>query len=70
MDENNIKNIYEITGQPKSPKIFRLLDLTNHQKDVPDPYYTGNFQETYDLITDGCQAFIEKIRLDYSLKNK
>lgn len=70
MDENNVKNIYEITGQPNHPKIFRLLDLTNHKKDVPDPYYTGDFQETYDLVTEGCQSLLEKIRKDYNLNSK
>ncbi|WP_284035417.1 low molecular weight protein-tyrosine-phosphatase [Neobacillus sp. 114] len=61
MDESNTKNIYEITGKPNHPKITRLLDLTEHKKDVPDPYYTGDFQETYQLITEGCRALLEKI---------
>ena len=67
MDENNVNNIYEMTGHPNHPKIFRFLDLTNHKKDVPDPYYTGDFEETYDLVTQGCQALLEKIRNDYNL---
>jgi protein-tyrosine phosphatase len=68
MDQNNIKNIYEMTGQPDHPKILRLLDLTDHKKDVPDPYYTGDFQETYDLITEGCQGLLEKICFDHKIK--
>jgi protein-tyrosine phosphatase len=67
MDESNINNIFEITGKPQHPKIIRLLDLTEHNKDVPDPYYTGNFEETYQLVTDGCQALLEKIRKEHSL---
>ena len=67
MDDNNVKDIFEITGQLTSPKVLRLLDLTDHKKDVPDPYYTGDFQETYELITDGCQALLDKIRNDYNL---
>ena len=70
MDDNNVRDIFEITGQLTSPKVFRLLDLTDHKKDVPDPYYTGDFQETYDLITDGCQALLDKIRKDYKLIRK
>ncbi|OLN24024.1 protein tyrosine phosphatase [Domibacillus antri] len=66
MDESNITNIYDITGQPDHPKIIRLLDLTEHKKDVPDPYYTGDFQETYYLVTAGCQALLEKIRSENS----
>src|SRR3954453_1765353 len=68
MDDNNVRCIYEMTGKPDHPKILRLLDLTNHNKDVPDPYYTGNFQETYDLITEGCRALLEKIRIEHKLK--
>ncbi|MED4403526.1 low molecular weight protein-tyrosine-phosphatase [Metabacillus fastidiosus] len=67
MDESNITNIYEMTGQPNHPKIIRLLDLTDHKKDVPDPYYTGDFQETYDLVTEGCKALLEKIRIEHHL---
>ena len=67
MDESNVANIYEMTGQPNHPKIIRLLDLTDHKKDVPDPYYTGDFQETFDLVTDGCQALLEKIRVEHNV---
>jgi protein-tyrosine phosphatase len=67
MDESNVKNIFEITGKPQHPKIIRFLDLTEHKKDVPDPYYTGDFEETYQLVTDGCQALLEKIRNEQSL---
>mgnify|MGYP000863935858 CR=1 FL=1 len=61
MDESNIENIRMMLGQPSSTKIFRFLDLTPHKKDVPDPYYTGDFQETYELVMDGCEALLEKV---------
>lgn len=67
MDENNIRNMHTMLGQSNSPKIFRLLDLTDHRKDVPDPYYTGDFQETYDLVLDGCQALLEKLKRENNL---
>jgi len=62
MDESNIRNIRTMLGNPHSPKVFRFLDLTAHGKDVPDPYYTGDFQETYDLVQEGCQALLAKIK--------
>ncbi|KOY80386.1 low molecular weight phosphotyrosine protein phosphatase [Lysinibacillus macroides] len=62
MDDSNIRNIRTMLGNPDSAKIFRFLDLTEHRKDVPDPYYTGNFQETYDLVLEGCQALLAKIK--------
>jgi protein-tyrosine phosphatase len=67
MDESNINNIFDITGSPQHPKIIRLLDLTDHYKDVPDPYYTGDFEETYQLVSEGCQALLEKIRTEQDL---
>lgn len=68
MDKSNLQNIFEITGKPNHPKILRLLDLTEHEKDVPDPYYTGDFQETYDLVSKGCWKLLEKIREEHHLK--
>ncbi|MFJ7737054.1 low molecular weight protein-tyrosine-phosphatase [Lysinibacillus sp. NPDC097287] len=67
MDESNIRNINMMLGNPDSPKIFRFLDLTDHKKDVPDPYYTGDFQETYDLVEEGCRALLQKIKQEHLL---
>lgn len=62
MDKSNLINTYSIIKQPKSQKVVRLLDLTDNPIDVPDPYYTGDFQETYELVTKGCQALLDKIK--------
>ena len=62
MDDSNIQNIREMLGEPDDPKIFRFLDLTDHKKDVPDPYHTGDFQETYELVIEGCRALMGKVR--------
>lgn len=67
MDESNIQNIREMLSQPNHPKIFRFLDLTDLEKDLPDPYITGDFQETYELVTEGCQALLNKIKQEQKL---
>lgn len=67
MDESNIRNIRSMLDEPEHPKIFRFLDLTDHHKDVPDPYYTGDFDETYELVKEGCQALLEKIKEEHQL---
>ncbi|WP_142830006.1 low molecular weight protein-tyrosine-phosphatase [Planococcus soli] len=64
MDQSNIDDIRWMLGQPDHPKILRFLDLTDHSKDVPDPYFTGNFEETYQLVVDGCKALLLKIKED------
>ncbi|MFS0576307.1 low molecular weight protein-tyrosine-phosphatase [Sporosarcina sp. 179-K 3D1 HS] len=63
MDGSNIEEIRRMLGQPDHPKILRLLDLTENRIDVPDPYYTGDFQETYDLVTEGCRALLANIKV-------
>jgi protein-tyrosine phosphatase len=35
--------------------------------DVPDPWYTGRFDETYDLVTKGCEAFLADVRKQHGL---
>lgn len=64
MEEDNIKNIIKIVGQDKENKVYKLLDFTSHTKDIADPWYTGNFDRTYEDIILGCEAFLE-----YCLKN-
>ncbi|MEK3934602.1 low molecular weight protein-tyrosine-phosphatase [Sporosarcina sp. FSL W7-1349] len=62
MDSSNMEDIRRMLGQPDHPKILRLLDLTERRKDVPDPYFTGDFQETYELVTEGCEALLDQIK--------
>ena len=65
MDQTNIEDSRLMLGQPDHPKILRFLDLTDHVKDVPDPYFTGDFEETFGLVSDGCDALLEKIKQDH-----
>ncbi|GKV57164.1 hypothetical protein NCCP2222_31110 [Sporosarcina sp. NCCP-2222] len=67
MDTSNIRNVRDLLGQPDHPKIFRLLDLTERTIDVPDPYYTGDFQETYELVTEGCRILLNKIKSEHEI---
>ncbi|MBT2654453.1 low molecular weight phosphotyrosine protein phosphatase [Bacillus sp. ISL-18] len=67
MDNSNIKNIYKITCKPNHPKIIRLLDLTKYKQDIPDPFFTGDFEQTYRLISAGCRALLKKIRSEQNI---
>lgn len=40
-------------------KMYRLLDFSPNPRDIADPWYTGNFDLTYDDIVEGCEAFLE-----------
>lgn len=69
MDESNMAGIRRVARNQGQDKLYRMLDLTEGLKgnDVPDPYYTGNFEETYTLLTQGCRALLDKIKKDHNL---
>lgn len=61
METSNIRSIYRILGDDKNNKVFRLLDFSSNPRDIADPWYTGNFDVTYDDILEGCIAFLDEI---------
>ena len=63
MDSENIEDIQALIGFDTEHKIHRLLDYTAHPRNIRDPWYTGNFEECYQDITEGCQAFLDSLKL-------
>ena len=61
MDQWNIKNINRIIGEDRENKVSMLLDYTDNPRDIADPWYTGNFDKTYDDIVEGLDAFLEYV---------
>lgn len=61
MDSANIKNMNIIFGGDPENKIFKLLEFADEYGDIADPWYTGNFDETYDDVFKGCSALIKRI---------
>lgn len=61
METRNIINMKRIVGEDTDGKIFRLLDFTDSPKDIADPWYTGNFDITYDEVKIGCEALFAYI---------
>ena len=62
-DSNNIRNTIRITGADRDDKIKLLLDFAldskKHGKSIADPWYTGNFSDTYYDIVDGLEGFLK-----------
>lgn len=61
MDKENITDIESIVGFDKDNKIKRLLDYTNNPRNIKDPWYTGNFEETYEDVVEGCVALLSTL---------
>lgn len=62
MDSANIRNMQRIAGGDPDRKIFKILEFCGSSRDVADPWYTDNFDETYRDVTEGCSALLEKLR--------
>ena len=62
MDSANLRNMHRICGGDPAGKISLLLDWTGHPGSVADPWYTGDFETTWQDVLAGCQALLEQIR--------
>ncbi len=58
MDSANMRNINRIVGFDAEKKVYKLLDFTNMHRDIADPWYTGNFDQTYEDIVAGCEGLL------------
>lgn len=65
MDHWNYKNILRIVGKDKERKVSLLLDYTDHPRDVADPWYTGDFEKTYEDVVAGCGGLLAKIKREH-----
>ena len=59
MEERNIIDIERIVGKDIKGKIYKLLDFSDYRRDIADPWYTGNFDKTYDDIVQGLNGFMK-----------
>ena len=61
MDTWNIRNINRIIGNgDPDGRVCKLLDFTDRRgEDIADPWYTGNFDETYRDVKEGCEALLQ-----------
>lgn len=68
MDDSNVANVRKITGGAEAD-IMKFMDLLPNEslREVPDPYFTGNFEEVYKLVEAGCNVLLEQIQKDHSL---
>lgn len=62
MDTSNIRNIQRTTGGDPEGKIHLLLEFAGENRSIADPWYTGDFDETYRDVKRGCAALYEALR--------
>lgn len=62
MDEENITNMERKWHNDPDGKIKTLLSFAGSSRAIADPWYTGNFDETFDDVMEGCKALLEEIK--------
>ena len=67
MDKWNMKNMQSLFGTDKNSKVKLLLEYVGESTDIADPWYTGNFDETYYDVKRGCEALLAQITKEYNL---
>ena len=70
MDEANMRNMGRCFGGDPAGKRHLLLDFAGRQDSVVDPWYTGDFEATWQDVNEGCLALLNRlypeVRLDFS----
>ena len=62
MDSYNISNMTRIAGGDPDNKIYQLLSFAGINRNIADPWYTDNFDETYDDLVVGLGAFMQYLK--------
>ena len=67
MDESNINNINKFMKNRFLGEIKLLLEYAGESREIDDPYYTGDFDKTYNDVMKGCTALLEFIKNKHNL---
>ena len=61
MDDLNVADLRRLVGPEDRRKIHRLLDFSGDGRAIADPWYTGDFDATYDDVLRGCTALLAQL---------
>jgi len=61
MDDYNVADLRRLVYPEDRPKIRKLLSFAGLSRDIADPWYTGNFDQTYDDVYAGCAALLASL---------
>lgn len=67
MDDWNMKNLYRMLKGDPEGKLYKFLTFAGSDRDIADPWYTGNFDETFKDIVEGCNGLISYLEKNHKL---
>ena len=62
MDEYNVRDMKRIVGEKNAHKVHLLLEYAGSSRPIADPWYTGDFDETFDDVMEGCTALLNALQ--------
>ena len=62
MDKWNMQNLNRMFGGDSDRKLYKLLGFAGSDRDIADPWYTGNFDQTYEDVVEGCEGFLAYLK--------
>ena len=62
MDTANIYDMLQAFGGDPEKKVYMLLDFAGENREVADPWYTGNFDATYEDVVKGCEGLLRFVQ--------
>ena len=62
MDSWNIRNLNRMLKGDPDGKVYKLLSFAGLGRDIADPWYTGNFDETYEDVVEGCEGLLKYLQ--------
>ena len=68
MDRANVRNMERICGGDPEGKLHLLLEYTARPGEVADPWYTGDFQATWEDVEAGCTGLLQSLLDSGALK--
>ncbi len=69
MDQWNMKNMHRFWGGDPDKKLYKLLSFAGSDRDVADPWYTGDFDQTYTDVLAGCQGLLAHLKKQYPISS-
>lgn len=61
MDQANLRNMRRLFPEDPGQKLHLLMDYTARPGQVADPWYTGDFEATWNDVLEGCQGLLQKL---------
>lgn len=60
MDKSNLRWLSRIVGDFQD-KVHMMMEYTGQSRDVADPWYTGDFEQTYQDVLAGCKGLLDEL---------